>query len=1640
MKYFNLILSFFFYCTSYSQTYYVSASGNNTTGLSPTNAWQTIAKLNSMFSIIGPGDSVLLHGGETFTGTIRVTTNGSSGAPIVIGSYGTGKATISGLTPLTGWTLSTGNVWVCTPSTQLPKFCNIFTINGTPQAVGRTNTWYQYESANTTTLTANDLINPPLNSQTYVGAQLCVRKSRFRAECNNITNQSGNILTYTRGRAIDKGQASTPDNGTPNYGFFLQRFRNSLDVQGEWFFDSVPNKMYLYSTSNPTSFTIKASYIDTLIVIGTHTNITVTNLNLEGAGLYGTYAKSSTNIYITNCTFNNNTRHVYFWDGLNLNVSGCTMNNGFNSAIQCDINSGSPAKQVSILNNTITNTGMLMGMGLFASSQNLKAMLIYADTSGNRGSFINIIGNTVRNVGYMGMEWKGSNTIIRRNIIDSFCLNIDDGGGIYTFVNNQSINGINYVNQIVDSNFVSNGIGAFLGGSGVPKAEGIYLDDQSLNVVLRHNTVWDVQHSGIQMNNPKNQAAHDNTVFRTEYSLQVNMKDYGALTGNRLTRNILYQTSNVAFNFFHFNKNLSFPTPKTIEQSIANMAYIDSNWITNLRNNGNQQPYYYYYSTNGSAITFPPNLSLAQWRSSTWGSHDFSSILPPATVNSTTTHIYTNPSNNLLPVNFIGFRKVDPKGVTYDHQTTVGRWSSLILIDNGLAPGGGNISPVANAGADISVTLPTSTATLVGSGTDADGTIVAYLWTKISGPTGGNISSSTSATTNITALQQGTYVFSLRVTDNLGATGSDVVQVIVSPANIAPTANAGADQTITLPTSAVTLTGSGNDPDGTIASYLWTKVSGPTGGNIMSSTTATTNVTSLQQGTYVFSLRVTDNMGLTGSDLVQVIVNAANVSPTANAGVDQAITLPTSTATLSGSGTDPDGTITAYLWEKISGPTGGNITSVTSASTTVTALQQGTYIYKLTVTDNSNATGTDFMQIVVSPANIAPTANAGTDQTITLPTNSTTLSGSGTDPDGTIASYAWVKIGGPAGGNITSPSSASTGITSLQQGTYVFRLTVTDNLGLTGTDFVQVKVDPFVPPVNQPPVAVAGNDQTITLPTSTTTLNGTGSSDPDGTITAYLWTKLSGPAGGTITSSTSATTGITALAQGVYIYQLRVMDNSGDTATDAIQVTVNPAPIAPTANAGPDQSITLPTSTATLTGSGTDPDGTIAAYLWTKISGPTGGAITSPTNATTGVTGLTAGTYIYQLRLTDNSGDTATDAMQMTVNAANIKPVANGGGNKTVTLPISTTTLFGSGTDADGTIVGYLWRKTSGPSGGNISSSTSATTNITGLIQGVYIFQLRVMDNSGDTATDAVQVTVYPANIAPTANAGSDQTIQLPTSTTTLVGSGTDPDGTIAAYLWTKINGPSGGAITSSTSATTGITGLIQGVYFYQLRVTDNVGDTATDVVQITVNPAPPLLPPVADAGIGQTVQLPANTATLTGSATDADGTITGYAWAQVSGPNSATGVPSVTATTNISNLIQGTYYFQLTATDNDGLTDKDTTQVDVVPIPPNTPPVANAGGDAIISNPSLTLNGAGSDVGTGYIVSYHWEKTSGPMGDVIQTPDSASTTISGLVIGTYTYDFTVTDNEGATDTDSITVTVVPPPAFQVLLRFYRLF
>lgn len=192
-------------------------------------------------------------------------------------------------------------------------------------------------------------------------------------------------------------------------------------------------------------------------------------------------------------------------------------------------------------------------------------------------------------------------------------------------------------------------------------------------------------------------------------------------------------------------------------------------------------------------------------------------------------------------------------------------------------------------------------------------------------------------------------------------------------------------------------------------------------------------------------------------------------------------------------------------------------------------------------------------------ANKPPVARAGTDQVVKLPTDSTLLDGrASSDPDGKVVAYRWRQIEGPSASLVVRADSSVTRVRALVPGRYAFELKVTDDKGLSAQDtvVVDVQVDSGI---NHPPVARAGNDQSVTLPANSVRLDGSGSSDPEDNITAYAWTKVSGPAPFQASNTAALKIDITSLVEGGYLFELIVTDAGGLFSADTVQVTVHPA-------------------------------------------------------------------------------------------------------------------------------------------------------------------------------------------------------------------------------------------------------------------------------------------------------------------------------------------------------------------------------------------------------------------------------------------------------------------------------------------------
>ena len=1046
------------------------------------------------------------------------------------------------------------------------------------------------------------------------------------------------------------------------------------------------------------------------------------------------------------------------------------------------------------------------------------------------------------------------------------------------------------------------------------------------------------------------------------------------------------------------------------------------------------------------------------------------------------------------------------------------------------APTAPNMVPVANAGDDRTVQSGAPVTLDGGESSDGDGTIKSWAWTRTGGTgnaslalTNANREQSTfTADTLAPGAEDVTHIFSLVVLDDIGV--PSVADTVTITVNAPPLANAGSDQTADS-AALVTLDGSGSrDSNTTNLTYAWERTGGTTGGTAaltgantnMPTFTADTLAVGADNVTHTFTLTVTDDEGATNTDTVTITVDGPNKPPVANAGLDQTVASG-EMVTLDGRGsTDSDGFVKRYDWR----PDGFGLPTLTANDTAIVTFEAPAvapgapdqmFSYALFVTDNEDlGSGSgDSVTITVTPpsSNIRPVANAGTDQTV-APGATVTLEGSGTDNGGTIQEYYWVKASTGTAPTLSANNVARPTLTvpTLVEGdsdvTFTYALRVKDNSGaVSDADEVTITVE-------IPRVANAGMDQTVAAG-ATVTLDGSGSS---GTIAEYQWSRESGTsaradvfpgASGTLTREVSRITPtITFVADNVpsngtpvtHVFALRVFGTSRiSSPKDEITVTVNPNRL-PTANAGPDQSVAAGAN-VDLDGSGSiDNDGIIASYNWTRTEGDATATLTGANTATPSFTAevLDAGaadtTHIFILTVTDNNGETDTDTVTVTVEAPDVPnagPIANPGSNRTVASG-ATVTLDGSGSTASpgSTITWYAWgvndssvsgcddpppSLSNAPLDGKAQLSFTAEVLDPGAADVTYCIDLSVRDSAGGRSPFVrVKVTVEapPANMAPVANAGPDQTIK-PGRTVTLDGTGSTDDDRITSYSWNRTGGTCTvttvfGGVSSLTgtnalpsfTAETLASGVASCTHDFKLFVTDNDGvlDGTGDSVTVTIIATAENQPPIARGGANQTVASGA-TVTLDGSLSSDDGSIATYLW-NVTSPdqvkipptnwrNGTTATPSFTAETLESSAEDVIYHFSLRVQDNEGLwsnIDHMTVTVEASTAPVNEAPVANAGPDQTIKpGRTVTLDGTGS-TDDDRIASYSWNRTGGTctvttvFGGVSSLTGTnalpsftAETLASGVASCTHDFKLFVTDNDGVLDGtgDSVTVTII---------------
>jgi hypothetical protein len=502
-----------------------------------------------------------------------------------------------------------------------------------------------------------------------------------------------------------------------------------------------------------------------------------------------------------------------------------------------------------------------------------------------------------------------------------------------------------------------------------------------------------------------------------------------------------------------------------------------------------------------------------------------------------------------------------------------------------------NVSPpptVADAGPDQ---LICATATTLAGNTAAVGT---GTWTLSSGT--GTITTPGSPTSGVTGLGVGANTFRWTITNAPCTASFD--DVVITRSDIPTVADAGIDQSV----CATTTTLAGNTA--TVGTGTWTLIGGT--GTITSANSPTSGVTGLGVGSNTFRWTITNSPCTASID--DVVINRSATPTTADAGPDQLIC---ATATTLAGNTATVGTGT---WTLISGS--GVITTPGSPTSGVTGLGVGANTFRWTITNAPCTSSTD--DVVITRSNIPTVADAGIDQSVCATT--TTLAGN----TATVGTGTWTLIGGT--GTITSPNSPTSGVTGLGVGSNTFRWSITNSPCTVSIDDVVINRSAT------PTTANAGPDQLICA--TVTTLAGN-----TATVGTGTWTLISGS--GVITTPGSPTSGVTGLGVGANTFRWTITNAPCTASFDDVVITRSDIPTF--ANAGPDQSLCVSTTT-TLAGN----TATVGTGTWTLISGS--GTITTPNSPTSAITGLGTGANTFRWTIANSPCTASFDEVIITNN------------------------------------------------------------------------------------------------------------------------------------------------------------------------------------------------------------------------------------------------------------------------------------------------------------------------------------------------------------------------------------------------------
>ncbi|MEQ9423635.1 MAG: putative Ig domain-containing protein [Cyclobacteriaceae bacterium] len=891
--------------------------------------------------------------------------------------------------------------------------------------------------------------------------------------------------------------------------------------------------------------------------------------------------------------------------------------------------------------------------------------------------------------------------------------------------------------------------------------------------------------------------------------------------------------------------------------------------------------------------------------------------------------------------------------------------------------------------------------------------------------------------TDASQLAAGTYTFDVTTTDSTGGTTTTTISFTIFPDAESVYSVQAAQNVDSYVNNETLATVTDSNGIGVADAVLANGTSLPAGVQLdpVTGEVFVSDAAQLVANTYMFDVTTTDSQGGTTTQTVTIVINPDSEATYTVEAAQNIDTYVDNEVLASVADTDGTGVTSAVLANSTTLPAGMALNATTGQVTVSDAslLTAGSHSFDITTTDSTGGVTTQTVTIVINADNEATYTVEAAQNIDTYVDNEVLTSVADTDGTGVTSAVLANSTTLPPGMALNASTGQVTvsDASLLTAGSHSFDVTTTDSTGGVTTQTVTIVIN-------------ADNEATYTVEAAQNidtyvdneVLASVADTDGSGVTSAVLANSTTLPAGMALNASTGQVTVSNAslLTAGSHSFDVTTTDSTGGVTTQTVTIVINPDNEATYTVEAAQNIDTYVDNEVLATITDSDGTGVTSAVLANSTTLPAGVALNASTGEITvsDASQLTPGSHTFDVTTTDSTGGITTQTVTIVIDPDNEAVYS-------VNAPLPTDSYsdgetVASVSDADGAITSATVTNGTLPPGTVIDPVTGLITvdDETALVAGVYNFEVTTIDADGGETVHSltVEFTAPGTDIEAIYDVEAAQPVDSYSDGNTLA-TVSDADGAITNAVLASGTLPPGTSLDPVTGeiTVTDASALVDGSYTFDITTTDVNGETTTQTVTIDLNPAGSDIEAVYTSNDPRATDTYSNGESVA-TVTDGDGAITNAVVSSGSLPagmviDPVTGEITVADATQ---LVQGSYTFDVTTTDVNGETTVNTITIDLLAPGTDTEAIYSINDPITIDNHTNgTSLGTVSDI-DGALTSAVVTAGSLPPGVSIDpvTGEFTTSDVTQLAPGSYTFDVTTTDADGGMTVHSVTLVILP--------------